>query len=224
MSYQPPPQGGYPPNYQPQGQPPYQGPPPQGYPQQPPPPKKKGKPWLWILIGAVVIIALCSIIANGTNTGTTTTNSTQSANKTVAPTTAPKTNKHFKVGEEVTVGSNWKVIANSFTANPGDGQFNVPQKGTYVILNITFTNVSASPQTLSSLLDFEMKGTDGTRYTEALVGGLPGVSSSPGGTIEAGGLVKGDLVYDVPLEAKTFTFAFKPSLASRDQTIWDLTL
>jgi hypothetical protein len=69
-----------------------------------------------------------------------------------------------------------------------------------------------------------MQGSDGTAYTEAITGNLAGVSPAPDGKVEAGGVTKGDFVYDVPTSLQKFTLAFTPDIASSGQTIWDLSL
>lgn len=160
-----------------------------------------------ILVGALVA---CGESSN--NTGTT----SSSTGNTPAPTA-----KHFKVGDQVAVGSVWKVVVNSIATNPGD-DFNKPTKGQYVVVDVTLTNVSSSEQTISSLVNFQMRGTDGTQYTEAIVGNLSGVNPPPDGKVEAGQPVKGDLVYDT--DAKAFTLSFTPDITSSGATVWDLSL
>ncbi len=219
----------YPPNY-PQPLPPqYQGQPLQGYPQQPPPQypqrpsKKKGHPFLvgcGILAAIVVLLVIIGTVASvgsrsSPNTGTTT---DTGANTT--PTQNVATAKHFKVGDAVTIGSTWKAVVSSFKANAGTA-YEKPRNGTYAVVNISLTNISGSEQTLSSLLEFKFQGSDGTAYTETI---LTGTAPSPNGKVEAGGVTRGDLVYDVPTSVKSFTLSFEQDLLSAGQTIWDLNL
>lgn len=162
----------------------------------------------------MVLLAACGDTGNaGTLTGTQTAGT---------PTATPATAKHFHVGDTVTVGSTWKVVINSVKTNPGDGQFNIP-KGQYVLIDITLTNTSNQEQNLSAL-NFKMRGTDGTEYTDAFVSGLAGVSPEPTGKVEAGLPAKGDFAYDVPKNVTSFTFAFSPEAFSSGATVWDLNL
>ena len=199
----------------------------QQLPQQPmyqPPKKKTPKLLIFAITGFVVVgLLLCGIIGvaasrtSGSNTGTLTSGTTPGA---TAQATAPTTSQqHFKVGDTVTVGS-WKVVVNSFAVKTGSA-YETPQKDAFVAVNISLTNTSSQEQNLSSLLSFKFKGADGTEYTETFVSTA---SPSPNGKVESGGTSKGDLVYDVPSDQKTFTLAFSPEVFSGGQTIWDLSL
>ena len=165
-----------------------------------------------------VLLAACGSTDN--NTGTKTSTSAPTA----TPAATVGVSSHFHVGDEVTVGSTWKVVVNSIKSNPGDGQVYIPKNGVYVIVNVTLHNVSNAEQTISSFANFTMKGIDGTRYDETFASGLAGVSSAPDGKVEAGGLLKGDFIYDVPTSATKFIFAFVPDAFSGGQTLWDLSL
>lgn len=168
---------------------------------------------LTFLLGFCILIgALIACGESSSNTGTT---SPKGPASTVAPAS------HFKVGDTVTVGTTWKVVVNSITSNPGD-DFNKPTKGQYVVVDITLTNISNAEQNISSIANFNMRGTDGTQYTEALVGNLAGVTAPPDGKVEAGQPLKGDLVFDT--DAKAFTLSFTPDITSTGATIWDLSL
>jgi len=41
--------------------------------------------------------------------------------------------------------------------------------------------------------------------------------------VEAGGLLRGQIVYEVPLAQQPFVFAFQPDFTSTEQTLWDIT-
>jgi hypothetical protein len=204
-----------PPDYQQYPLPPqYQPPPPQ--------PKKKPNKLVGIAVAFVIVIIVIAVAANGnhsnSNTGTV---STPGANTTPVSTQASTNqNQHFKVGDVVTVGSDWKATVNSITTNPGSA-YEQPQKGVFVVVNISLTNISNKEQDLSSLLSFKFKASDGTEYHETF---LVGTDPSPNGKVEAGGITKGDLVYDVPTSANSFTLSFAPDPFSSGQTIWDLNL
>ena len=165
------------------------------------------------------LFALCIIVAALIACG----ESTSNTGSTSAPNgaTPAQAAKHFKVGDTVTVGTAWKVVVNSIVANAGD-QFNTPTKGTYIVVDVSLTNISSQEQTISSLANFTMRGSDGTEYTEAITGNLAGVNPPPDGKVEAGSPVKGDFVYDVPTTAKAFTLSFTPDITSAGATIWDL--
>src|SRR5947207_15816987 len=108
---------------------------------------------------------LCIIIGTLLACGEST-NNTGTTNGKNTPAATPAA--HFKVGDNVTVGSIWKATVNSITTNPGD-DFSKPQKGAFVVINISLTNVSNAEQNISSLLNFNFTGPDGTEYTEAYI-------------------------------------------------------
>jgi len=238
--YQPPnqsgpfPNDGYPPNYQQSGypadQPPYQQP----YPGQQPmyqPPKKKTNPLIIILliIGGIILLSCggCGVVLAviGSHTASSVTNVSQTVKAqltsipTFAPTQAPTTSQHFKVGDQVTVNTDWKAVVNSVTTDDG-GQFSALKSGdTYLVLDVALTNTSSKTQTVSSILMFTLKDGTGQKYDESID---TNVSASLGGDVEPGGVERGTLVYEVPTSLKTFTLAFEPDLLSTNQTIWDV--
>jgi hypothetical protein len=235
--YQPPNQG-YP------NQPPYQGPPsqpgmpyqqqPQGYPpnpqqpyqqpfqQQPAPqpPKKKANKVAIGCIGAIVLVVIIIIAAaagshgSSPNAGTTTgTNSN--------PTTST-TSQHFKVGDAVTVGSTWKAVVNSVKTDDG-GQFSSALKAgdTYLVVNISLTNLSSQEQNVSSELNFTLQDSTGQKYTEGID---PNAGATLDGKVSAGSPLRGVIVYEVSASMKSFVLNFAPDLISSGQTTWDLNL
>jgi hypothetical protein len=73
-------------------------------------------------------------------------------------------------------------------------------------------------QNVSSLLSFEIKDSAGQKYTETILSDL----TPPDGKIEAGGLMKGQMPYEVPSSQHDFVFSFQADITSSGQTIWDL--
>jgi uncharacterized lipoprotein YehR (DUF1307 family) len=172
------------------------------------------KRFIKILIPILIVVLSLMACGSSDNTG-------KLASGT--PGNTPTTTKHFKKGDTVEVGNKWKVIVNDVTSNTGD-DINKPSKGAYLIINVSLTNISDKEQNISSLLNFKLKGPDKTEYTETIVINMPNVDSAPNGKVAAGDGTKGSLVYDVPADAKSFTFYFESSLLSSGQTIWDLNI
>lgn len=128
---------------------------------------------------------------------------------------------HFKVGDQVKVGSTWVVTVNS-AALHGATDIDQPQAGnTYLILDITFKNVSSQEQDLSSIAQLSLKDATGQTYNETVTSFQTG---TPDGKVEVGGLLRGQVVYEVPQSQHTFTLAFQASIVSSGQTIWDITV
>lgn len=128
---------------------------------------------------------------------------------------------HFKVGDHVTVGDLWMVTVNSVRTSSG-GEFDQPQAGnTYLVLDVTFQNVSSEAQSLSTAMELTLKDEQGQGYNEAYVSFT---KSSPGGTVEPGGLTRGEIAYEVPASAHHFTLLFEPGLFGSEVTLWDITI
>jgi len=191
--------------------------------------KKSGcGPKALIIVGViVVVIAILGVVigshGSSSNTGTLSSSNNNTGNSTIsapAPTTA--SNQHFKVGDTVTVGNSWKVVVNSITADDG-GQYSALKSGdTYVIVDVSLTNLTSSEQTASSLLMFTLKDSTGQKYDESIDTNVNG--STPDGKVAAGDTLRGIIAYEVPASQKSFTLAFAPDLTSSGQTIWDLSL
>lgn len=208
-------------------QPPYQQPNtnyPQGYPQPnyQQPPKKKGKGLMiaLIILGSVfVLCATCGIIAAVASVTTSNTGTLTSSTPGTTSTTAP-TNQHFKPGDTVIVGNTWQIVVSTLAISQGD-QYLSPKAGdTYLLIPVTFKNVTDKEQQLYGDANWTLKDLSGQKYDPAFIS----AASPPDGKIEAGGPAKGTLAYEVPANVKSFQLAFEISMFESGQTIWDLSV
>jgi hypothetical protein len=218
--YQPPPTSDQPP--QPPQQPYY--PPMQPSPQMQPP--RKRRTWLWITLGVIALLLFACIgtvvlVSKGasqlssSNSGTVA-NTTPSA-PTQAP-TQPPTQQHFKVGQTVKVGDTWQVTVNSAKTSQGS-EFSTPAANhVYLVIDVTLKNISTQEQQAYSA-QFTLRDATGQQYTETF---FDSSLTSPNGKVEADGLLRGQLSYEVPTSQKHFTLAFEASLTETGQTIWDI--
>jgi len=103
--------------------------------------------------------------------------------------------QRFAVGDTVALGD-WEVTVNS-VVDPwvSPEEFDTPPAGRYLEVDVTVTNNSASPETVSSLLCFEVRDADGRSVSQEL---LVGGGTSPDGEVDPGGRLTGSLYYDVP--------------------------
>lgn len=172
-------------------------------------------PRMRLLVAApVMVLVLLIILACGTaSTG-------GSSVVVVGTVTAPPAPTHFKVGQQVKVGSTWLITVNSVKANTGDGIFQPASGNVYVVVDITLHNESAQPQDVSSVASFTFKDATGQEYTESFTD----IGKPPDGTVAVGDLLRGQLVYEVPTSQKTFTLAFQANILDTSSTIWDITL
>ena len=150
--------------------------------------------------------------------------STNNAAQTVSgagasPTTAP-TSQHFKVSDTVKVGSTWQININSVKTSQGQ-DFSTPKSGNvFLLVDVTLKNLSGQEQNVSSLLMFGLKDETGMQYTESITG----FTTSPNGKVEAGGLLRGTVAYEVPATAHKFTFSFQADIILSGQAIWDISV
>lgn len=135
-----------------------------------------------------------------------------------SPTPAPA--QHFKVSDTVKVGSVWQININSVKSSPGQ-DFSTPAAGnTFLLIDVTLKNLSSQEQNVSSLLMFGLKDDTGQTYTETITS----FTTSPNGKVEAGGLLRGTIAYEVPATAHKFLFSFQADIVSSGQAIWDLSV
>jgi hypothetical protein len=122
------------------------------------------------------------------------------------------------VGDQVKVGDTFVVTVSSVKTSKGD-EFTKPKSGdTFLVVDVTVKNASKQEQNVSGLLNFDIKDSAGHKYTETILSGV----TPPDGKVEAGGLLKGQLPYEVPTSHHDFTFSFQADITSSGQTIWDL--
>jgi uncharacterized protein DUF4352 len=161
-----------------------------------------------LLLAVGGVIMACG--SSSDNTGTSTTGDSGSSTSSA---------KHFQVGDQVKVGDTWVVTINSAKLH-GPTEFDQPASGnTYLVVDATFKNVSSKEQTLSSALQMSLKDATGQTYEETIA---TFAKTTPDGKVEAGDLVRGQVVYEVPKAQKSFTFAFESDIVSSGQTIWDI--
>lgn len=167
-------------------------------------------PLLGLLFSVAIVVLACG--STSANTGTTTTGSSAASTSSA---------KHFKVGDQVKVGSTWVVTVNS--AQPhGATDMDQPKSGdTYLVIDASFKNVSSTEQDLSTLLQLSLKDATGQKYDETIT---TFAKQPPDGKVAAGDIVRGQVVYEAPSAQKAFTLAFQSDIVSSGQVIWDIKL
>lgn len=126
----------------------------------------------------------------------------------------------FKVGEEVTLGD-WKVKVNQVTdPYTPTNDFMTPTAGNrYVMVDTQVTNNSDKPQTVSSMMCFELRDDSNRTHTITITGDQ---TSSLDGEVAAGGTLRGDLAYEVPDTAKNLQLQFKCDLFGSGSAVINL--
>lgn len=168
---------------------------------------------LMALIGLLAITAAVIMACGGgtaANSGSTTNGGSSTTNS----------SKHFKVGDQVKVGTTYIVTVNSAKTNQGDDVIQPKSGDTFLIVDVSLKNVSSQEQDVSSLLMFTLKDATGQKYDETITDG----ATPPDGQLAAGDVLRGQLSYEVPQSQHSFTLAFQADITSSGQTIWDLSV
>jgi hypothetical protein len=202
-----------------QQQPPMYPPPTYQPPQKPPHSRKR----LWLIIGIIASVLVLGIIgasmaASGGQQTTTpqATQVVQQATTQPSQPTATQAPQANTIGKPVQVGDTWVVTVNSVKTSKGT-EFITPKSGdTFLVIDVTLKNISASVQHASGLMQWSLRDDSGQRMQVSLLMG-----SDPGGTVTAGNLVRGQLSYEIPIDQHHFVLQFVPDF-SGDVAEWDV--
>jgi len=127
----------------------------------------------------------------------------------------------FQVGDEVKLGD-WRVKVHGVT-DPlvSTNEFFEPKPGfRYIAIDTEVTNTTARPQTVSSLLCFELQDDKNQSYDQAITGDTS--VKSPDGEVDARSSRRGVLTYEVPETVTALKLRFKCELFSRGSAIIEL--
>jgi flagellar basal body-associated protein FliL len=205
--------------------------------QPPEGPKKSNKgPIAIISIVVVLVLILVGVLAafalrssNPTvNTPTPTVQNTPTTNGvTPAPTqppagNTPSTGTSGSLNQPVQAG-NWVVTVTHVTATTSSA---LPPKAgnTYLEINLTLKNTSATTQLVSSLLQFSLIDASGGKYDEALTD--TNIHQPPDGNVNAGQTLNAQLAYEVPQSQHTFVLSFNYGLieGNNSNVTWQLSV
>lgn len=128
-----------------------------------------------------------------------------------------KAEQQLKVGESVKFNG-MIITLNSVKTSKGN-EFEKPEKGTYLLANVTVENKTDEEQIVSSLANASLKDADGYSYTNALFSDAKG---SLDGQVPAGGKLRGEISFDVP-KSRSYEFIYQDMFES-GQAIWKFKL
>ena len=175
------------------------------------------------LAGVVSVVLIASLVGvligyviHGGGGSSQTGNSADPAQS--APEVANMT--HHQIGETASANGTWDVTASEVRTQKPD-EVNQTQKANdvYLMISVTLKNTSSEPQTVSSLIQFALLGSDGTRINEAVY--IGDNVSEPSGTASSGSSITGTLVYEIGPGAATYQIEFL-SGHGVPQAIWDV--
>jgi hypothetical protein len=113
----------------------------------------------------------------------------------------------FNVGDVVAMGTT-NVTVNEVLYPTGD-QFNQPNAGfKFLVVDLTIENVSASAISVSTLLQTSVKDSSSQKYDVDLMASVASGGSSPDGEIAPGEKLRGQVGFQVPVDATGLVFVF----------------
>jgi hypothetical protein len=113
------------------------------------------------------------------------------------------------VGATIT-GDGWALKLNSATMQKTGSFSSKPDNDFFLILDLTYTNSSEDSDALSSLLQFDMQGSDDYMYDQSFLADL---KSSFDGDVLAGAKLRGQIAFDVK-QLDSYKLSFKPGFLS----------
>lgn len=169
-----------------------------------------------MLVSIVVILAL--LVAGGGTLfalhlrSTVRSARTPTAQATTPSTVTPIVSTTGTLNQPLQAGENWMVTVTKVTTTT-NSDF-PPQAGyTYLEINLSLKNISATPQMLASLLQFTFTDASGKKYNEAAaITKDTNIQQTPDGTLNSGQTLKAQLSYLVPQAQRTFTLSFEYDL------------
>src|SRR6266704_3360719 len=168
-----------------------------------------------LLTLALLILALAACGSSATNTGTAVTPqpTTSVTQATATPTAAPT---HFKVGQTVDVGNIWHLTIRK-VQNDGSATYLKPGQ-IFLIVQVKAMNISSTEQTMSSLLSWTLRDSDGNTYR---AGYDANATHSLDGKVEAGQPLQGSLTFVVDEKVHQYQLYFENNFMTQGQTIWE---
>ena len=153
-------------------------------------------------------------------TPTVTVAATPSPTDTPEPTATPQT-QTFNVGDTVQLG-NLHVTVNGTRGSRGD-DFWAPDEGNYfVYVDVTFRNDGDESELVSTLLQMELRDAEGFSYSVDLGAASISDKTSPDGEIASGGTLRGEVGYQIPMDATRLTWRFSGDIFRLGQAIFAL--
>jgi len=124
----------------------------------------------------------------------------------------------FAVGESVKMGELVFIVNGVRTSQGGD--FISPEEGNiYYLVDCTLENNAAESANISSLLMFKMVDGDGYNYNITIG---PETKGSLDGELASGRKMRGELAFEVPVQASSLELIFEPNVFGTGQAIYKI--
>ena len=172
-----------------------------------------------LFITAGLLVACGNPFDNGSSNNTATASPTPTVNDETNPTPVAQS-QEIQVGGPAVVEQKFLITVKKPKMSSGDSSVK-PQNANdqFLIFPVAIKNISKQEQNVPDAARFILADSSGKKYD--LVQD-PGAGTALHGTITAGGLFHGVLVYEVPSSMHTFTVSLQLTSKSQLVTIWDV--
>jgi len=175
------------------------------------------------LLTMLLFITAGLLVACGNPFNSGSSNNTATASPTANDETNPTPigiQQEFHVGSPAVVEQKFIITVKNPKMSSGDSSIK-PQNANdqFLIFSVSIKNISKQEQNVPDAALFRLADSSGKKYD--LVSD-PGAGPALQGTISAGGLFHGVLVYETPSSMHTFTVSFQLAGKNQQVTIWDV--
>ena len=113
----------------------------------------------------------------------------------------------FNVGDIVEIGD-FTITVNGVSSPAGD-DFSKPDEGNkFVVVDVTVENKTTEPAAISSMLQMSLKDQTGQTYDVDIFASAASGGSTPDGELAPGEKMRGQVGYQVPVDATGLVFVF----------------
>ncbi len=140
------------------------------------------------------------------------------SSSTIAPTPTPQPisapePSTFNIGDTVRL-SDLEITVHGVRSSFG-GDFISPSEGNYfVFVDVSFRNTSSTPTSISSLLQMELRDSEGRRYDVDFAASTDTQANTPDGDIAPGATLRGESPHQIPIGATGLVWAFSGEIFS----------
>lgn len=193
--------------------------------------------WWFILLAVIVIFSLIRAIGGGSDKPDSTpevkveapvvTEPTQASVQIeeAVPTMVVEPTKSalqgYAVGEIVKV-DDVQIVINEVKEVPGTQYFAPDEGNRFISVDLTIENLGSDDFIVSSLMLFALKDDTGQEYSISISGIAASDGKSPDGTIIPGDKLRGQLVYEIPVDASGLVLIFEPNILGSSSVRFDL--
>ncbi|WP_066638551.1 DUF4352 domain-containing protein [Desulfolucanica intricata] len=174
---------------------------------------KSVKVFIFLLLTLALLAAGC-----GETTAPEKVNSATGETTVASGSAEVKTPEVFSVGESVKMGD-LQFTVNSVRNSNGNNFIKPKEGNVYLLADCTIDNLSQEATSISSILMFKVVDNEGYNYNVTIG---PDTRGTLDGELAPGRKMRGELVFEVPVQAQSLELIFEPNLFGFGQAIYKI--